>query len=683
MRYLKSSKGKELSVPCKVFCYHSVLEILKGRMQSEEFRKNCVKWQTERPTDGMMHDVYDGAVWRNFVNSDGQLFFTDAYNFGLLLNIDWYQPFKHTIYSVGVMFITIFNLPRHLRYRPENVILCGIIPGPSEPRLTVNQHLEPLIDDLQSLWKGVTVTVSDQEHIIKAALICVSCDTPATRKTCGFLAHSALRGCFKCLKAFPTSTFGSKPQYGGFNRDQWKPRTNAQHRAAALRHKFAKTLSEQSAIEQAEGVRYSELLRLPYFDAISFVMIDPMHNLLLGTAKRLMKVWKQNEVLNEEAFCTIQSWVDKFVIPSDIGRIPSKIQSEFNGFTADQWKHWILLYSLVCMKNYLGDAEYDCWQKFVAAVSIFCHRIISMNDIVIADKLMLEFCQKFEELYGEEECTPNLHLHCHLSTCVINYGPTPTFWLFGFERINGILGKFQTNHHLIEPQLMRKFTTAQQVKNLSYTGLSEEYTALLSNVDKSTGSVTVQNESVSLKDHEYRLLPPIKEASFNSSEKDLLDQVICHHHGNFQILMLHKYSSAAIINGEIYGTLTSRQKSSSLIIAIVEKQMVPCFVKKIVKASAVDLAIANCEIVRSFIFLYVSKLVEHSQKNHFGHPVEIWQYDCDFNDNDPSHHLFIPLSSVMCRCAYSTLPNSFGITSTDVDLQVLTVSPINMSSFKF
>ena len=59
----------------------------------------------------MMHDDYDGTVWRNFVDSDDQQFFSSPNNFGLLLNIDWYQPFKHTIYSVGVMFITIFNPP--------------------------------------------------------------------------------------------------------------------------------------------------------------------------------------------------------------------------------------------------------------------------------------------------------------------------------------------------------------------------------------------------------------------------------------------------------------------------------------------------------------------------------------------------------------------------------------------
>lgn len=33
-----------------------------------------------------------------------------------MLNIDWFQPFKYTNYSVGAIYMTILNLPRHLRF---------------------------------------------------------------------------------------------------------------------------------------------------------------------------------------------------------------------------------------------------------------------------------------------------------------------------------------------------------------------------------------------------------------------------------------------------------------------------------------------------------------------------------------------------------------------------------------
>ena len=85
------------------------------------------------------------------------------------------------------------------------------------------------------------------------------------------------------------------------------------------------------------------------------------------------------------------------------------------------------------------------------------------------------------------------------------------------------------------------------MKKLSCTDLNDEYKVLLLNINKSAGSVTVRKESALRKDHrQYRILPPIKEASFNSSDMDLLRKVV-HQHGNLQVLMLHNYSSAAVI----------------------------------------------------------------------------------------------------------------------------------------
>ena len=41
-----------------------------------------------------------------------------------------------------------------------------------------------------------------------------------------------------------------------------------------------------------------------------------------------------------------------------------------------------------------------------------------------------------------------------MDTCMKDFGPVYAFWLFSFERLNGVLGSFYTNCHL---QLMRHF----------------------------------------------------------------------------------------------------------------------------------------------------------------------------------------------------------------------------------
>lgn len=61
----------------------------------------------------------------------------------------------------------------------------------------------------------------------------------------------------------------------------------------------------------------------------------------------------------------IQQRVDSIKIPTGMGRIPHKIRSGFAAFTADQWKNWVLYFSLFTLQDIItGDLE--CWQHFVS-----------------------------------------------------------------------------------------------------------------------------------------------------------------------------------------------------------------------------------------------------------------------------------------------------------------------------
>lgn len=60
-------------------------------------------------------------------------------------------------------------------------------------------------------------------------------------------------------------------------------------------------------------------------------------------------------------------------------------------------------------------------------------------------------------LYVTQFITPNMHLHGHLAACIRDYGPLHSFWLFSFERYNGLLGNQPTNNRAIEIQLMNRF----------------------------------------------------------------------------------------------------------------------------------------------------------------------------------------------------------------------------------
>lgn len=195
-----------------------------------KFVQQCEKWRTRKVVDGVYGDIYDGQVWKDFLDPEGTPFLSVPYNFALCLNVDWFQPFKHSQYSCGAMYVSILNLPRAERLAAENVILIGVIPGPHEPELTMNSFLEPFVKEWLDLWNRVPMQTDTTTVLVRSALLCVACDTPATRKVCGFTGHSSFHACLRCLKSFSTAFFGDKLDYTGFERSDWPPKDPELHR---------------------------------------------------------------------------------------------------------------------------------------------------------------------------------------------------------------------------------------------------------------------------------------------------------------------------------------------------------------------------------------------------------------------------------------------------------------------
>lgn len=292
--------------PRLLFPVCSLISSLQVLLACPGFAELCEEWRIGHVTNSdQLNDVFDGNIWNDFVDERGRPFFSEHFTIGLMLNVDWFNPFVYNTYSCGVMFLSIMNLPRAIRYKRENIILLGLIPGPKEPSLSINSYLQPLVKELLVLWKGVRFQTSQQgSKLYRCALYCVACDTPAARKIAGFLGHSADLGCLKCYQSFGTGQFGQM-NYSGFDRSLWNPRTEKQHRKDIQDIQHAHCKTKQRELESEHGCRYSYLLELPYFDPIRMVIIDPMHNLYLGTAKRVFNYWVQNDILDKKAITVI------------------------------------------------------------------------------------------------------------------------------------------------------------------------------------------------------------------------------------------------------------------------------------------------------------------------------------------------------------------------------------------
>ncbi|XP_066928357.1 uncharacterized protein [Clytia hemisphaerica] len=204
-----TAAGNTTYVPKKVYCTRGIDSTIQNYLKRPNFKKLLLESKDQVSEDGTMNDIYDGKIWQNFSKDKGEWFFKDKRNLGLMMNIDWFQPFTNSDYSLGVIYMVILNLPREERFKYENMIVCGIIPGPKEPAKHVNTFLKPIVADLLKGWNGVMLKDGALfgKSLYKFALVCLSSDIPATRKCCGFLGFSARKGCSKCFKTFPTKKF--------------------------------------------------------------------------------------------------------------------------------------------------------------------------------------------------------------------------------------------------------------------------------------------------------------------------------------------------------------------------------------------------------------------------------------------------------------------------------------------
>ena len=670
LKTVQFPSGRNILYPFKVYCYSGIKSTLQKLLMRPKFVSNCQLWKL-RPVNDLLSDVYDGQIWKEFLNVAGSPFLAAPYTFAVMMNIDWFEPYDHTICAVGVIYLTIMNLPRTIRYKLENIIIVGVIPGPNEPQ-NINPYLEPLVCELMQFWTGIKLPLNTSsgvvEEVVKCALLCVCCDLPAGRKTCGFLSYNARLGCSRCLKEFSGSL--QERNYSGFDRSQWPSRSNAHHRENVKKLQECRTKTELARTESVLGCRYSCLLELPYFDPVRFLAIDPMHNLFLGTGKHILSVWIDTNLLNKTHFDKIQQFVDNVVVPSDIGRIPSKISSGFSSFKADQFKTWITIYSIPALHGVLPDDHLECWRHFVLACRILCKQSLSNTDLVLADSLLLQFCKRVQRMYGKNVITPNMHLHGHIKDVIKDYGPVQEFWCFSFERCNGILGKQPTNNRAIEPQLLRQFLFDNFSSSYDFPNeFKEDFISLgLTNFERSRVSGSLL-ESVST---ERFLLPSkSKKCVFDADDLEVLIKLYSKlhpDHSDVKVNSVYKRYSSVTLRGkdyrssgkcatkpyvvqaswnlDCYGPPPTRLPDEMSNVNSNERPVnVHHYVTVTYTYSSVETKDCHC----SLTLAYVSWFQPHPCRYKIGKPAEVW---CRNLFEAFGIHSYVPLDLFLFRCAH-------------------------------
>src|SRR5437868_9655092 len=71
---------------------------------------------------------------------------------GIMINLDWFQPFKSAVYSCRAIYGVICNLPCDIRFKRGNMLTLALLLEPNEIKLDkINHYLTLIIDELLEL----------------------------------------------------------------------------------------------------------------------------------------------------------------------------------------------------------------------------------------------------------------------------------------------------------------------------------------------------------------------------------------------------------------------------------------------------------------------------------------------------------------------------------------------------
>ncbi|KAI0038184.1 hypothetical protein FA95DRAFT_1505991 [Auriscalpium vulgare] len=516
----------------------------------EDNEKLCDEWRRREQVPNKKMCIQDGEIWNTLPGPDGKPFFDNSddrtckeeLRIGITLGFDGFgyeRSQQSGSHSSGVLSSAIANLPTHLKYRPRNLHLYGLTPGPKEFTADELQlFMANYVTNLLKLYdEGIFIkTPLIAGRRIRVALVAVCCDHPAMCRVCGFGDHRKEEGfCSRCH-----ITHADLRTRAGVTINGFEPRSGQEHRMhAATYAELAGDPKAQDAFFKERSARYFELSRLPYFDPVRMTVFDPMHNILLGIVKtHWYNGWVQTKALRERTpkvareLDQIHNYLRAFEMPSWVARLPQQVGYPAGGsLSADEWKGMATVYGPIVIP-FIWDEWYpaavaenikkrEAWRKredarirriasgkardgddvpepepqqrmlhgdddnflkLAAFLKLVFGRTIWDTDIPHARELLQDYLYGFFERHPDV-VKPNHHWVTHIFDQLRDYGPVYGFWTFIFERLNKVLKSYSTNNHgggEIEVTFMRAFMRDATLRQMKSSGeLSTEDECLL------------------------------------------------------------------------------------------------------------------------------------------------------------------------------------------------------------
>lgn len=371
--------------------------------------------------------------------------FPNTFNISLTVEADGVQAFKSSKSSIWPLQAIQNILPPQIRYLTENILLVGLHFGKIKPDRA--KFFLPLIKEIKGIHaKGGFEMESLSVTLFLPIVDHCTCDLPAKawfqgltqyngRFACGFCKHPGI--------SFETQGIDGKRKKSSVYR-------YARLEPVATLRTHSNSISYLLKLEKKPDVpvvgfkKIPCMIGFPGFDVIHGFNLDYMHCVLLGNVSNIVGRWMDSKNWKSPFYIKKKSILDKRILsirlPMAIARKPRTLE-EKEFYKANEWRN-LLLYCLeYCLDGLIHSRYIDHFHLLSAATYTLLKEKIHIDEVAQAKGMLEKFCDDFEELYGAQNVTMNMHLLRHSADTVVQSGPLWSQSMFAFEQANGELAK--------------------------------------------------------------------------------------------------------------------------------------------------------------------------------------------------------------------------------------------------
>lgn len=423
-----------------------------------------MRFQRPQEDNNCITDLYDGALNREWVDNG---FLANRSNISFCWYTDGVPVYKSSNVSMWLLSLTINELPQSERKKKENTLIFGIWFGHKKPHF--NFFFYKMRSVIENLYRGIQVNLPNGNVILVRGIILMGTfDLPAKSDVLNFVQFNGKYGCPVCFIPGVSTRTGPRSSL------QTYPYVNEiVERTSQLCIAYAEEARPGVPAFSVKG--HTALSRImPNF--IKGMAIDRTHALDGGVMKKILTLCCQDTYSTHPCSLAdhieeINSRLKSIKPPKFVHRMPRSVDDLIH-WKASEMKMFLFYYAIPVLNGIMKEEYFQHFLRLIVASAMLSSERITDMMIEVADDLLHRFVHEFEDLYGLQYCSINIHLLLHLPSCVRNLGPLWAYMCYESEDLNGYFLKTIHGTWHLESQIAT--THNQCIKMVRYVDELQE-----------------------------------------------------------------------------------------------------------------------------------------------------------------------------------------------------------------